>query len=227
MATDSLKDDSDDAAAKAFDFEREKWEASRQTDVRDYNLRVREQDFKEGEARRSRLTNPLLIAIVGGVLAAVANIYSTLTSTANQQGIELNKLSQERQLATKRYEEERIYDAIKLTDCNQIKERLKALDRIGLISDDNRRANVNRYVGTLMCGPAPSPQPAPPSPPFELSSGWLSGGHNQGEQCQAMRPQAVARYPNRQIIQLSSREESKKDWLGHVEYMYFCTFQAQ
>ncbi|WP_213956690.1 MULTISPECIES: hypothetical protein [unclassified Variovorax] len=222
------KEDSECAsAASALAFDREKWEASRETEKRDYSLREREQDFKEAEAKRSRLTNPLVIAVVGGLLTAIANIYSTRTTSANQQDIERNKLSQERQLASQKAEEERILDAMKLAGCDQIKDRLTALIHVGLISDLNRRASVAQYVSTLSCANPIPPQPPSTSPPFELSSDWLGGGHNQGELCQALRSQALARYPNRVIIQLSSREESKKDWLGHVEYRYFCTFQPQ
>jgi hypothetical protein len=225
--TSDPRDDSEIACTSDINFEREKWEASQSTDRRDYELRRRDQDFKEAEAKRSRLTNPLVIAIVGGVLAAIANNYSTRITASNQQDIERNKLSQERQLSIQKTEEERIHEALKLANCEQVKERLNALNNLGLIGDINRRATVTRHLETLSCTPSPSPQKTEPSPSFELSSDWLGGGHSQGELCQALRAQAVARVPNRTIIQLSSREESKKDWLGRVEYKYFCTFQPQ
>jgi type II secretory pathway pseudopilin PulG len=227
QVTSELRDGSEIAVTSDLNFEREKWEASQEADERDYKLRKRDQDFKEAEAKRSRLINPLVIAIVGGVLAAIANNYSTRTTSSNQQDIERNKLSQERQLSIQKSEEERIHDALKLANCEQVKERLTAINNVGLISDVNRKATVAQYLKTLTCTPSPPPQKPEPSPPFELSSDWLGGGHSQGELCQALRAQAVARYPNRTIIQLSSREESKKDWLGHVEYKYFCTFQPQ
>jgi hypothetical protein len=59
------------------------------------------------------------------------------------------------------------------------------------------------------------------------SSGWVSGGRDQNWWCatmknsyQASRNQAVTWKDQR------SSEQSKKDWLGHVEYKYLCTATA-
>ena len=214
--------------ATAFAFEREKWLASLDANNRDYGLRLREFESKERDAKRARWTNPLTIAIVSGSLAALANIWATTTNAINSQNVERNKLSQERTLAIQKIEEERIFDSMKAGSCKQIKERLTSLDNLGLFTDGNRVAAVRKYVNSLKCDepPATSPTPAP-QPPFELSSDWLGGGHNQGELCQVLRAQAVAMNPGKSVVQIASREESRKDWIGVVQYRYYCTFQAQ
>lgn len=64
-----------------------------------------------------------------------------------------------------------------------------------------------------------------------VDSGWLSGGHNRGDECNKLVAAAIAANPGAQIELLPGEgtpgstgmwEESKKDTFGHVEYRYFC-----
>ncbi len=55
------------------------------------------------------------------------------------------------------------------------------------------------------------------------SSGWMSGGHNQTDECNKMVAAFLANRPGMQIDIKDRGENSKKDVFGHVEYEYFCS----
>lgn len=70
-----------------------------------------------------------------------------------------------------------------------------------------------------------------------VDSGWLSGGHNRGDECNKLIAAALAANSGAQIDLLPGEgspnttgmwEESKKDVFGHVEYKYYCkgTFRS-
>ena len=59
------------------------------------------------------------------------------------------------------------------------------------------------------------------------SSGWVSGGRDQNWWCTTMK-KAYQSSRNDAVTWKDQRssEQSKKDWLGHVEYKYLCTATA-
>ncbi len=50
--------------------------------------------------------------------------------------------------------------------------------------------------------------------------GWRSGGSDPTKECLA---HFNSKYPTKRIQIISTSEESRKDWKGHVEYKYQCT----
>lgn len=65
-----------------------------------------------------------------------------------------------------------------------------------------------------------------------INSGWLNGGHDQTIECGNLMAGALANNPTAEITLLPGNsgkwEDSRKDWLGHAEYKYFCrgTFRS-
>lgn len=53
-------------------------------------------------------------------------------------------------------------------------------------------------------------------------SGWLGGGNNQPDVCAALAAATQAKLGADKITITETREESKKDLFGRVEYMYYC-----
>lgn len=63
---------------------------------------------------------------------------------------------------------------------------------------------------------------------FEMTSPWMSGGHDQLRWCSQVEGLARSEINQTMAWSIISRsEQSKKDWKGHVTYKYFCRGQAR
>jgi hypothetical protein len=58
-------------------------------------------------------------------------------------------------------------------------------------------------------------------------SDWVDGGHNQEEMCNKgiIALGGTDQYKGKSLSRLFASEDSKKDFLGHVQYRYHCTFK--
>lgn len=96
----------------------------------------------------------------------------------------------------------------------------KAADGVGqLCKSAPFFCNVVSYI-------APKALPAKDIGITDYTSDWMPGRHNSNEACDAERKALQAKYPNYSILVTPSGEDSRKSWLGHVEYRYRCTVKA-
>ena len=98
--------------------EREKWEAERADHQRELLLKERETEAKLVELKRSRLANPLTLAIFAAAIAAAGDVYVAYQNDIEQQGLEAGKA-----------EAARILDALKTGDPDKAAANLRFLTR--------------------------------------------------------------------------------------------------
>lgn len=217
--------------------ERERFEAERIDRKIEQSQKERETEAKLIELRRSRMTNPLIVAIIAAALAALGNSYLSHQNNTEQRILEEGKA-----------EAARILEAIKAPDSDKASANLTFLLRTGLIADEKHRQSIEKYVrerpggqGASLqtsespsmlptAGGTPTPAPtisAPPATPETVTfqSGWLSGGHNQVEACQNGLVDLGPKYPGKKLSPISSSESSNKDLFGHVTYNYTCVYR--
>ena len=118
---------------------------------------------------------------------------------------------------------------------------LQFLLDIGLISDERLRENISRFRFNRPGGTGPSEVPTapasepknPPQPESQTrqdtilyQSGWVGGGHSQNEMCQKGIALLGQQHPGKTLSLVSSDEQFRKDFLGHVEYNYSCVFRV-
>lgn len=65
--------------------------------------------------------------------------------------------------------------------------------------------------------------------PKWYDTGWVGGGHNQSAECEGMRKQLDENQAARAIRGevLNTGEDSKKDFIGHAQYLYKCLLQSK
>jgi|SRR6516162_555581 hypothetical protein len=108
---------------------------------RDFALRERELAFKEAEARRARLWNPIAIAILGAAIAAGGSAFvSWQNNTAN---LELERL---------RKESARILEVVKTGDLDSAAKNLEFLLSTGLIQSSLIARSVADYLSKRKAG---------------------------------------------------------------------------
>lgn len=216
----------------SLEFEKAKWEGIQASEDREYQLRVRELELREREASRSKLMNPLVLAIVAATLAAIGNGVVAWVNADNQRKVEENRESLSKELESKRVESLAMLEVLKSeAPCDGVAKLQVALD-IGLVSDSNRQAELKQFLSASSdsnkCSQPTVVTEAIVEPiTVSLSTGWLGGGHNQPQQCRILRSTLESKYPDKTILLAGSSEQSKKDFLGRVEYKYFCTFKVQ
>ncbi|EGQ8118033.1 hypothetical protein I7103_004935 [Vibrio parahaemolyticus] len=215
------------------EYEREKWRRLQFTEDREYELRLREIKLKERREKRSQLTNPLVLAIVAAALAALGNGVVAWVNAENQRIVEENRASLSREIESQKMESLVMIEFLKSsTSCEGV-DKLNAALGVGLVPDSNRRAEIEQFILSVsqsnQCKTSSkSESPSTVEPIYVTrNTGWLGGGHNQPQQCRILRSVLESEYPDSSILLESSSEKSKKDWLGRVEYMYFCTFKVQ
>jgi len=215
------------------------------TAQREFQLRSRELEIKAEEVKKNRWSNPLLLGIIGAIIAASGNLYGTWLNTDNQITVESNKISSQRDSEKRKAEADRISEAIKLPSTAESAERLSFLIKVGLVTDPNTQAALQYYLNEKLVGKVPSQKSEPSSDggqagaPRDMpdankapivenyESGWLGGGNNQSDQCAIGRTAVVGRNPGKSVLLKSSSEKSRKDFLGRVEYRYFCVFEVR
>src|SRR4051812_10533082 len=97
---------------------------------------------------------------------------------------------------------------------------------------------ANKLAEREICSPttgstATQTPPKQPSPPKADNGSveifiteWMPGGHNQNEACARGIQEFQKKFPNKTLTRVGSNEESRKDWMGHVEYKYYCTIRV-
>jgi hypothetical protein len=122
-------------------FELEKWEAEQARLEKEFGLREREVMFKEAEARRARLWNPLAIAVLGAAIAAAG---SALVSWENGRA--------NLELETFKTESARVFEVVKTGNPDTAARNLQFLLETGLIQNTKTVANLRNYLGARRQG---------------------------------------------------------------------------
>lgn len=207
-------------------FEREKWLREQEFRERELLLKERETAVKEGElairnkeANRSLITGPLSLAIIGAVIAGLANVAVSYHSGSEQRALE--KLQAEHT---------RIDHAINGETSLAIA-KLQFLSTMGLITEEPTSADIESYIDQQpqrqQSGPAQPPIPTTaPLAKVNLDSPWLNGGHNQTEVCGGLAGQVRAQNPGKDVKIANMSESNRRDFLGHVTYQYHCQFEV-
>jgi len=133
----------------ALEFEREKWRG-------EYELREREIKVKEREASRSRWSSPLVLAVLAAAIAALGNAAAIWLTGRSQHDLETTKAEQTRVLEESKAEAARILEMIKTGDPEKAADNIKFLVDAGLISDPDRRKNIQNFLAHRPAGKGPA-----------------------------------------------------------------------
>jgi hypothetical protein len=191
----------------------------------EHQIRLRELGLKEAETKRSRWSSPLVLSIIAAAIAAVGNGYISWLNGANQLAIESTRNASQKEIEQEKAEAARILEATKSSSPKEAAEKIRFLIEVGLISDPNRRAALEAYLKPEKPATASGSKEEPIIERY--ASGWLGGGNNQADQCRIGRAIVVQKYPGKSVLLKSSSEQSKKDFLGRVEYRYLCVFEVK
>jgi hypothetical protein len=134
---------------KPLEFEHEKWLA-------DHELRKREIALKEREASRSRWSSPLAIAIFAAAAAGIGNAAATWLTGVQQRRLESEKSEQVQRIEETKAEGARILQMITTGDPDKAAVNLKFLLDAGLISDADRRKNIQAFLDNRAAGQGPT-----------------------------------------------------------------------
>jgi hypothetical protein len=173
--------------------EREKWEADVRLRERELAVKEREQEIKHREVetkaqefKRSRWTNPLVLAVLAAALAAGGNAVVALINgaaqresndlrTAAENKLQAEKASEERQLEDGKAEAARILEMIKTADPDKAAVNLRFLLEAGLIVEPNRREKLAAYLKDREQGKGPTlPAALAPYAGMAASAGFRS-----------------------------------------------------
>jgi hypothetical protein len=235
-----------------FEFEKAKWEDDKRSREREFNLKMREVEANVSAQNLSRIVIPIAAAILAALLTGAASVVVAWKTAdwqsylENTKEADTHKLEQEKAEATRKLEQEkaqatRVTGAIK-DDADKTADNLKLLVDLGLISDKNVSDKITEYrknrpggagAGEVASPPATEPK-NPPQPESQVKtqdtvlfqSGWVGGGHNQNEMCQKGIQALQGQFSGKTLSVVSSDEQSRKDFLGHVEYNYSCVFHV-
>jgi hypothetical protein len=210
-------------------FERAKWLKDCDFRERDFELRTREVSVKEGELevkrseqRRGVVTNSFTLALVAATVAALANVFVAFHNGDEQRILEQSQA-----------EHARVVSAI-AGDAKTATDKLRFLLETHLIADETTRKYISSYIDNQEIKNPPNAATATTPPPptsaarrVAVDSGWLDGGHNQSEVCGSLMNSVKAQYPGSEVKLVSSSEDSRKDFLGHVTYNYHCVFEVE
>jgi WD40 repeat protein len=116
------------------DFERVKWQTEVKFRCQEIRLKEAEQTRLAEEAKRSRLVNPLFLAILGATIAAIGNIVVSWWNGAVSV-----------QTESFRAESARIIEVLHTEDVKKIKDNLNFLADAGLITGETA-AKVKHYI---------------------------------------------------------------------------------
>jgi hypothetical protein len=137
----------------AREFEREKWRG-------EYELRKRDIELKERDASRSRWSSPLVLAVLAAAIAALGNAAAIWLTGIAQRNLETTKTEQARIIEESKAEAARILEIIKTgNDPEKAAVNLKFLVDAGLISDADRRKNIQNFLAHRPAGAGPAFDP--------------------------------------------------------------------
>ena len=137
-------------ASKSFEYK--KWSEEK-------GLREREIDLKKRELDKSVWSNPLLLALCGAMVAAIANIY-----------VAADNARQQRELETFKAEQARILEAIRTGSPDKAAENLQFMLDTGLILNPTTAALLKVALSKRLPGKGPS------LPANETWNGYKSTG---------------------------------------------------
>jgi hypothetical protein len=133
-----------------LEFEREKW-------LGEYELRKRELAIKERDESRSRWSSPLVLAVLAAATAALGNAAAIWLNGIEQRNLETTKTEQARILEESKAEAVRILEVIKTgNNSDKAAINLKFLLDAGLISDADRRKNIEKFLVSRAAGEGPA-----------------------------------------------------------------------
>jgi hypothetical protein len=160
------------------ELEREKWRDELKLREREIAIKEREQLSKEeelrlttNEQRRSRWTNPLVLAVFAAAVAAAGNAGVAWLTAHEQRAADIDKGEQARALDESKSEADRILEVIKTNnDPDKAATNLKFLVDAGLIQSRKTKGPLQTYLETRKQGegatlPAPAATSTPPPPP--------------------------------------------------------------
>jgi hypothetical protein len=126
------------------------------TSIEERKLRLEERIFNEElkqrqvsnalEERNLKKTDPLTLAVVGGLIAAFSSVGVTLLNGMSQVALEREKHDTEMVTEAYRAEAGRILEAIKLGDPDRSACTLKFMIKGGLIQTDTLRTYIDAYL---------------------------------------------------------------------------------
>jgi CDP-diacylglycerol pyrophosphatase len=158
-----------------FELERQKW--AQEAEFRGRELLIKEQELaaraqemrvKEEEGRKSRLWNPLVLAILGATLAAAGNAVVTVINGRDLRELERQKDNATVTLETMKAEAARVLELVKTADPDKAATNLQFLLDAGLLSDKVMTSSLKAYLAARMPGQGvalPSGGIGPSSPP--------------------------------------------------------------
>ena len=202
-----------------------KLEVEERKSDREYEIRLREMELKENEAKRSKWSSPIVLTLIAAFVAAIGNGYISWLNGENQLRLESNKNAGQIAIEQQKAEAARILEATKDVPPEKAAEKLRFLIDIGLIVDSNQQARLEKYLEHKENTTKSSGEALPIIEQYATE--WLGGGNDQQTQCRIGRTYIVQKHPGKSVLLISSSEQSKKDFFGRVEYKYFCTFQVQ
>lgn len=204
---------------------------SRQRMENDFNLKQQELDIQKSEQARklsesqSLFKNPVfLTAFFAAIVAALANAYVALMNNNTLLDVETHKETEEQVVEAKKAEFTRLLEVSKL-DIEPAKQKIKAFCDMLLITDP--RICIVPILVTKNASPTPSANTY-----YYITanwdSDWVGGGYTQDEMCNkgVLVLGADDKYKGKTISRLSASEDVRKDFLGHVEYKYHCTYKV-
>lgn len=134
---------------KKFDFE------MRARD-RAFAIQERELQAKIDEAKRSRLTNPLSLAIIGAFIAGLASITAQFVTGHNQIVSDQKKHGQEMETEKFKAEAGRILEAIRPGDPDKAACNLSFFLGLGLVESPDMRMKLGWWLANRKGGSGPS-----------------------------------------------------------------------
>jgi hypothetical protein len=171
---DMVSEDSGDSP-----FNREKWRADVRLRERELAVKEREQEIKSREVdakveelRRSRWSNPLVLAVFAAAVAAAGNFVITWVNGVQQRAqderrataeneLEQTKAKGQQQLEEGKAEAARILEVIKTNNPDRAAVNLAFLLQTGLIASEDRRKSLATYLANRQAGEgATLPTPA-------------------------------------------------------------------
>jgi hypothetical protein len=135
-------------AQSALAWEQQKWRD-------EYQLKTRELDLKQKEQQRSNWSNPLVVAILAAAVAGLSNAFVAMINGRLQRQIEQSRAAESLRIEESRSEAGRILEMIKTGEPDKAAGNLKFLIDTGLISNEERVAQIQRYLSTRQPGTGP------------------------------------------------------------------------
>lgn len=131
---------------KKLALEERKFHADQLSRDRTFELQKAEIEIKLAETRRSRLTNPLSLAVIGAFVAGIASIAAQFVNGNYQISADANKHRNDMETESFKAESARILEALRSGDPDKAACNLRFFLDAGLISKPKTREFLQRYI---------------------------------------------------------------------------------